>query len=74
MAWSSRAADVGLRLGLWLNYGGWSGDGGSPLRNIGIEPCIGMPDALDQAVAAKTALTLRAGEERVWQVEVEFVA
>ena len=71
IAWSSRAASIGLRLGLWLNYGGWSGDGGAPLCNIGIEPCIGMPDALDQAVAAHTALLLLLGEERRWAVEVE---
>jgi len=71
VAWSCRAASIGLRLGLWLNYRGWSGDGGAPLSNIGIEPCIGMPDALDQAVAANTTLLLLPGEECHWAVEVE---
>ncbi len=69
LTWSS--ASPGLRLGLWLNYNGWSGDGGSPLQNIGIEPCLGMPDALAEAMAANTALTLAPGAQCDWQIQVD---
>ena len=70
LAWSAPGAPL-LRLGMWLNYGGWSGDGGPPLRNIGLEPCIGMPDALDEAIAGGTALRLEPGEERRWRLELD---
>lgn len=38
-------------LGLWVNYGGWSGaPGAEPYFNVGVEPCIGAPDSLEIAV------------------------
>lgn len=38
-------------LGLWLNYGGWSGVPGAPAYyNVGIEPAIGAQDDLALAV------------------------
>jgi hypothetical protein len=43
-------ADV-THLGLWLNYGGWSGaTNAPPYFNLGIEPCIGAQDDLALAV------------------------
>lgn len=69
LAWSS--GENRLRLGLWLNYNGWSGDGGPPLQNIGIEPCLGMPDALEEAIALDTALRLAPGEQINWQIQVD---
>lgn len=45
-------------VGLWCNYGGWSGSGSPPLYNLGLEPCRGAPDdlaiALDEWHAAAT--------------------
>jgi len=75
LSWSSDGGANGslLRLGVWLNYTGWSGDGGPPLCNMGLEPCLGMPDALHQAIAAGTALVLNPGEERRWQLRVDSV-
>ena len=75
LSWSSGDSGTGslVRLGIWLNYMGWSGDGGPPLCNIGLEPCIGMPDALNEAIAAGTALVLNPGEERRWPVRVDCV-
>jgi hypothetical protein len=38
-------------MGLWLNYGGWSGAPGAPAYyNVGIEPAIGAQDDLALAV------------------------
>jgi len=45
-----------FRLGLWLNYHGWSGDGGAPFANIGIEPMIGMIDCLDRNLSQQTGI------------------
>lgn len=71
LAWSS-AARLPLRLGLWLNYGGWSGDSGPPLQNLGLEPSLGMPDALAEAVSSGTAYILEPGVESRWTLEVGF--
>jgi hypothetical protein len=38
-------------VGLWLNYGGWSGLNGPPYYNLGLEPCIGSSDSLAEAAA-----------------------
>ena len=38
-------------MGLWLNYGGWSGvPGAAPYYNVAIEPAIGAQDDLALAV------------------------
>jgi galactose mutarotase-like enzyme len=37
-------------VGLWLNYGSWSGAGSAPYYNLGLEPCTGAPDDLASAV------------------------
>ena len=55
-----------------MNYGGWAGDGGAPLNNLGIEPSLGFPDRLDEATANGTALVLQPGREYKWQVNVEI--
>jgi hypothetical protein len=61
-------------LGLWLNYGGWSGvPGAAPYFNLAIEPCIGAQDDLALAVS-------RFGEHgmlpplgrRAWRLDVEL--
>ena len=70
IAWGKN--NPGLRAGLWLNYGGWSGDGGEKLRNLGIEPCLGMPDALDQAVSRNEALVLAPFQELAWTLEITY--
>jgi hypothetical protein len=69
LSWSSRRRL--LRLGLWLNYNGCSGDGGEPLQLLGLEPCIGAADALEDAVAESTALVLEPGDQRDWHVWVD---
>jgi len=70
IAWSS-TGNAGLRLGLWLNYGGWSGDDGPLLHNLGLEPTLGMSDSLAEAIADGTACVLEPGNERRWQLRVD---
>jgi galactose mutarotase-like enzyme len=60
-------------VGLWLNAGGWAGPGAGadPYRNIAIEPCLGAPDHLEQAVEEwRVAPILRPGEVRTWRLTV----
>jgi galactose mutarotase-like enzyme len=59
------------QIGLWINCGGWAPDGRTPYFNLAVEPCIGAPDRLDQAVEEwHAAQLLSAGEERTWSLEV----
>jgi galactose mutarotase-like enzyme len=65
-----RAEEV-PQVGLWINCRGWAPAGRTPYYNLGLEPCIGAPDRLDQAVEEwHTAQTLRPGEEREWSLQV----
>ena len=46
-----KAAEVS-HLGLWFNFGTWSGvPGAAPYYNIGLEPSIGAADDLDLALS-----------------------
>ena len=44
--------DVSLlpQLAAWMNFGAWAADGGKPYYNLGLEPCIGAQDSLNDAV------------------------
>jgi hypothetical protein len=61
------------QVGVWINCGGWAPLGRRPYFNLALEPCIGAPDRLDDAVAWRTARTLAPGDERAWSVEVRLV-
>jgi galactose mutarotase-like enzyme len=64
------AADV-PQVGLWLNLGGWAPAGRTPYYNVGVEPCIGAPDRLEDAVLRwQTAPVLEPGGERRWEIAV----
>jgi galactose mutarotase-like enzyme len=59
------------QVGVWINCGGWGPEGRAPYFNMAVEPCIGAPDRLDQAVEEwHAAQQLSAGEERSWSLEV----
>jgi galactose mutarotase-like enzyme len=61
------------QVGVWINCGGWAPEGRQPYYNLALEPCIGAPDRLDQAVLTwGTAQMLHPGEERRWDVEVRL--
>ncbi len=59
--------------GLWINCRGWAPPGKQPYYNLALEPCIGAPDRLDDAVREWGAAEwLEPGEEREWAVEVRL--
>ena len=63
------------QVGVWINCGGWAPAGRRPYSNLALEPCIGAPDRLEDAVEAwGTARTLSPGEERRWALEVRLPA
>ena len=67
--------DPGLvpQVGVWINAAGWAAPGRTPYYNLALEPCIGAPDRLEDAVLAwDAAQTLLPGEERTWWVEVRL--
>ena len=75
------AADGALRMrwdtallpqvAFWLNCGAWAADGGAPYYNLGLEPCSGAQDSLEQAVRERLLFeTLPPGAERRWWLEV----
>jgi hypothetical protein len=57
-------------IGLWLNYGGWSGISGPAYYNIGVEPSTTPCDDLQTAVSQDAAFVLQSGEARRWRVAV----
>ena len=62
------------QVGIWINHGGWAPEGREPYRNLALEPAIGAPDSLEEAVREwKTAQTLGPGEERSWGLEVRLL-
>lgn len=62
------------RVGLWLNAGGWSGIPGDPYYNLGLEPCIGAQDSLQEAVEHYGQYEcLQAGSIREWWLDVTLV-
>lgn len=80
-----RAADGALRmrwdpadlpqLALWINLGAWAGDGGAPYYNLGLEPCIGAQDSLEDAVRIfRCFATLPPGGQRAWAYDLELEA
>jgi galactose mutarotase-like enzyme len=62
------------QVGMWINNRGWAPAGRQPYYNLGLEPAIGAPDRLDQAVRDwKTAETLVPGEDRGWGFDVRLL-
>jgi hypothetical protein len=61
------------QVGFWLNLGAWSGDGGAPYYNLGLEPCLGAQDSLAAAVTRQHLFgELSPGGRRAWWLEVEL--
>jgi galactose mutarotase-like enzyme len=59
------------QVGIWINRRGWAPPGREPYANLALEPAIGAPDSLEEAVHDwRTAPTLAPGEERGWGLEV----
>ena len=56
------------RIGMWLNYGGWSGSGSTPYFNAGIEPATSPCDTLADAIAADLAAVVPPNGSQQWTV------
>ena len=57
-------------VGIWINRGGWSPfKRPKPYQNLALQPCIGAPDTLEEALGAwKNAHWLDAGQSRRWSM------
>jgi len=64
-----RPKDI-THISLWMNYGAWSGSGSEPYFNLGLEPCIGGTDALQNAKDLGEYGSLPAREAREWTLEL----
>ena len=53
-------------IGMWLNYGGWSGGGCPPYFNVGIEPTTSPCDSITHAIARDLAAVVPPGELQQW--------
>jgi len=61
------------QVAVWMNLGAWAGDGGEPYFNLGLEPCIGAQDSLEEAVnEGNLYQTVPAGGEYRWWMEIEL--
>lgn len=61
------------RIGMWLNYGGWSGSGSTPYFNAGIEPATSPCDTLADAIAADIAAVVPASGSQQWTVTTTLI-
>ncbi|NQU49901.1 MAG: hypothetical protein HQ519_14710 [Planctomycetes bacterium] len=59
-------------LGLWINRQGWSGHGGKPYNNLGVEPGTSAWDCLEDAIADGGHRLLSPGQAHQWQLEISF--
>jgi hypothetical protein len=74
LLWSWQTTEI-PQLAVFLNAGGWSNDDGPPHYNMGLEPAIGVYDALSDAYThTQSYATLAPGQHRCWQLAVQLVA
>jgi galactose mutarotase-like enzyme len=65
--------DAVPQVGIWINCNGWAPEGKRPYYNLAIEPCIGAPDRLDEAVEEwRLAQLLQPGQTREWGFELRL--
>jgi hypothetical protein len=60
------------QIGLWLNYGAWSGASAAPYYNAGIEPTTFPADDLNVAASHATAAQLAPSSNQQWAFSVSF--
>ena len=69
--------DVSLlpQVAVWMNFGALGMDGGSPYYNLGLEPCIGAQDSLNDAVNQYNLFaTVPPQGSKQWWLEIELTA
>ena len=65
--------DAVPQIGMWINCRGWAAEGRQPYYNLALEPCIGAPDRLDEAVESwKLASLLHPGDVKEWSFELRL--
>ena len=57
-------------VGLWMNYGSWSGTGGNAYYNLGIEPTSVTGDSLADAILRGDASLVPAGSQETWSFKI----
>jgi galactose mutarotase-like enzyme len=63
------------QVAVWMNFGAWAADGGTPYYNLGLEPCIGAQDSLADAVTQYDLFaTLPPHGSKTWWLEIELKA
>jgi hypothetical protein len=63
------------QIAVWMNLGAWAGDGGTPYYNLGVEPCIGAQDSLNDAVNLYNRFSsLPPYRQKSWWLELELFA
>jgi len=63
------------QIAAWLNLGAFGMDGGSPYYNLGLEPCIGAQDSLNDAVNIYNLYaSLPPHEKKIWRLQIELTA
>lgn len=61
------------QVAVWMNFGAWAADGGTPYYNLGLEPCIGAQDSLADAVRQHNLFaTIPPMSLRKWWLEIEL--
>lgn len=61
------------QVAIWMNIGAWSGDGGRPYYNLGLEPCIGAQDSLAEAITKHNLFaTVPSQGAQTWQLEIQL--
>jgi galactose mutarotase-like enzyme len=63
------------QIAVWMNFGAWAADGGTPYYNLGLEPCIGAQDSLADAVTQYHLFaTLPSHGSKTWWLEIELTS
>jgi galactose mutarotase-like enzyme len=63
------------QVAVWLNLGALGMDGGTPYYNMGLEPCMGGQDSLNDAVNVYQLFeTLSPHGSKTWWLEIELTA
>jgi galactose mutarotase-like enzyme len=58
-------------VGIWICQGGWPTSRAAKHFTIALEPCLGRPDSLEEAVKRSECTVLRGGESIQWWIEIE---
>jgi galactose mutarotase-like enzyme len=58
-------------VGVWICQGGWPTSRAAKHFTVALEPCLGRPDSLEDAISRNECATLRGHESMRWWMEIE---